>query len=172
MIFRYVFRFFAGLGLTRRSACLRIRLYVCAMAAYWSMHNGSSAEPDITRPAETVVSAGFLVFHRRLTTKSSSRLDRATWAEASTPLAWRCSSYLRARIVRCPHDGGARLEVVSSRLPCAAPTRWSARLRSIAKHVNGTVPTVFAEIDSDIPLAAGLGSSAAATVAGLRSSSM
>jgi homoserine kinase len=30
------------------------------------------------------------------------------------------------------------------------------------------VPTVLAEIDSDIPLAAGLGSSAAATVAGLR----
>jgi homoserine kinase len=30
------------------------------------------------------------------------------------------------------------------------------------------VPTVFAEIDSDIPLAAGLGSSAAASVAGLR----
>jgi homoserine kinase len=30
------------------------------------------------------------------------------------------------------------------------------------------VPTVFAEVDSDIPLGAGLGSSAAATVAGLR----
>jgi homoserine kinase len=76
--------------------------------------------------------------------------------------------YLRARIVDVRHDGGARLQVVSSR---PAPRGTNAVERAfavVAQQATGPVPTVFAEIDSDIPLAAGLGSSAAAAVAGLR----
>lgn len=76
--------------------------------------------------------------------------------------------YLRARIVDVRHDGGARLEVVSSRPPVRGTNAVERAFAAIARQATGSVPTVFAEIDSDIPLAAGLGSSAAATVAGLR----
>jgi len=76
--------------------------------------------------------------------------------------------YLRARIVDVRHDGGARLEVVSSRPAVRGTNAVERAFASIARQVSGSVPTVFAEIDSDIPFAAGLGSSAAATVAGLR----
>jgi homoserine kinase len=75
--------------------------------------------------------------------------------------------YLRARIVDVRHDGGARLEVVSSR-PAVRTNAVERAFAAIAKQAQQSVPTVFAEVDSDIPLAAGLGSSAAATVAGLR----
>jgi len=75
--------------------------------------------------------------------------------------------YLRARIVDVRDDGGGRLEVVSSR-PAVRTNAVERAFGAIAKQANGPVPTVLAEIDSDIPLAAGLGSSAAATVAGLR----
>ena len=76
--------------------------------------------------------------------------------------------YLRARIVDVRADGGARLEVVSSRPAVRGTNAVERAFASIVKQATGPVPTVFAEIDSDIPLAAGLGSSAAATVAGLR----
>lgn len=76
--------------------------------------------------------------------------------------------YLRARIVDVRADHGARLEVVSSRPAVRGTNAVERAFAAIAKQANGPVPTVFAEIDSDIPLAAGLGSSAAATVAGLR----
>jgi homoserine kinase len=76
--------------------------------------------------------------------------------------------YLRARIVDVRADGGARLEVVSSRPAVRGTNAVERAFASMAKQATGPVPTVFAEIDSDIPLAAGLGSSAAATVAGLR----
>jgi homoserine kinase len=39
---------------------------------------------------------------------------------------------------------------------------------AMARQASRAVPTVFVEIDSDIPMAAGLGSSASASVAGLR----
>jgi homoserine kinase len=76
--------------------------------------------------------------------------------------------YLRARIVDVRADDGARLEVVSSRPAVRGTNAVERAFAAIAKRATGAVPTVFAEIESDIPLAAGLGSSAAATVAGLR----
>jgi homoserine kinase len=76
--------------------------------------------------------------------------------------------YLRARIVDVRNDGGGRLEVVSSRPAVRGTNAVERAFAAMAKQAKGPVPTVFAEIDSDIPLAAGLGSSAAATVAGLR----
>ena len=76
--------------------------------------------------------------------------------------------YLRARIVDVRNDGGARLEVVSSRPAPRGTNAVERAFAAVAKQATGPVPTVFAEVDSDIPLAAGLGSSAAATVAGLR----
>lgn len=76
--------------------------------------------------------------------------------------------YLRARIVDVRHDAGARLEVVSSRPAVGGINAVERAFEAIAKQAKGAVPTVFAEVESDIPLAAGLGSSAAATVAGLR----
>ena len=76
--------------------------------------------------------------------------------------------YLRARIVDVRADGGARLEVVSSRPALRGTNAVERAFASMAKQATGPVPTVLAEVDSDIPLAAGLGSSAAATVAGLR----
>jgi len=76
--------------------------------------------------------------------------------------------YLRARVVDVRADGGARLEVVSSRPAVRGTNAVERAFAAIARQAKGPLPTVFAEIESDIPLAAGLGSSAAATVAGLR----
>jgi homoserine kinase len=76
--------------------------------------------------------------------------------------------YLRARIVDVRADGGGRLEVVRSRPKVKGTNAVERAFAAIARHASRPVPTVFAEIDSDIPLAAGLGSSAAAAVAGLR----
>ena len=76
--------------------------------------------------------------------------------------------YLRARIVDVRADGGSRLEVVSSRPTVKGRNAVERAFAAIARHAMGSVPTVFVEIESDIPMAAGLGSSAAAAVAGLR----
>src|SRR5947207_7265912 len=76
--------------------------------------------------------------------------------------------YLRARIVDVRNDGGGRLEVPSSRPAVRGTNVVERAFAAMAKQAKGPVPTVFAEIDSDIPMAAGLGSSAAAAVAGLR----
>jgi homoserine kinase len=76
--------------------------------------------------------------------------------------------YLRARIIEVREDGGARLEVVTSRPAVRGINVVERAFATIARQAKGPVPTVYAETDTDIPLAAGLGSSAAATVAGLR----
>jgi len=76
--------------------------------------------------------------------------------------------YLRARIVDVCQDGGARLQVVSSRPPVSGTNAVERAFAAASREASGRVPTVLVETDSDIPLAAGLGSSAAATVAGLR----
>src|SRR4030095_13439756 len=76
--------------------------------------------------------------------------------------------YLRARIIDVRADGGARLEVVRSRPEVKGTNAVERAFTAIARHASRPVPTVFAEIDSDIPMAAGLGSSAAASAAGLR----
>ena len=76
--------------------------------------------------------------------------------------------YLRVRIVDVRADGGARLEVVRSRPAVKGTNAVERAFAALAVHASRPVPTVFVEIDSDIPMAAGLGSSAAASVAGLR----
>lgn len=111
-----------------------------------------------------MVPAGFLLLDNEVTVPGST----ANLGGGFDTLGVAVQLYLRARIVDARQDGGARLEVVSSR---PAPRGINAVERAfalMAKQANGSVPTVFAEVDSDIPLAAGLGSSAAATVAGLR----
>ena len=76
--------------------------------------------------------------------------------------------YLRVRIVDVRSDAGARLVVRSSNPPVTGENAVERAFAALAKQAMGPVPTVFAEVQSDIPMAAGLGSSAAATVAGLR----
>jgi homoserine kinase len=76
--------------------------------------------------------------------------------------------YLRARIVDVRTDGGSRLEVVSSRPAVKGTNAVERAFAAMARHTNVPAPTVFVEIDSDVPMAAGLGSSAAASIAGLR----
>src|SRR2546425_12006008 len=65
--------------------------------------------------------------------------------------------YLRARIVDVRADGESRLEVVSSRPAVRGRNAVERGFAAIARQATGSVPTVFVEIDSDIPMAAGLG---------------
>src|SRR5262245_41832084 len=76
--------------------------------------------------------------------------------------------YLRARILDMRRDGGSRLVVATSNPPVAGENAVERAFAAAARHIGATTATVFVEIDSQIPMAAGLGSSAAATVAGLR----
>jgi homoserine kinase len=76
--------------------------------------------------------------------------------------------YLRARIIEVRDDGGATLTVTSSTPPVRGQNAVERAFHTIAQKTGRRAPTVFAEVVSDIPMAAGLGSSAAATVAGLR----
>jgi homoserine kinase len=76
--------------------------------------------------------------------------------------------YLRARIVDVRADGGARLVVAKSTPPVRGQNAVERAFAAAARHANVPVPTVTVEVESDIPMAAGLGSSAAATVAGIR----
>jgi homoserine kinase len=76
--------------------------------------------------------------------------------------------YLRARIVDIREDAGTKLVVVNSR-PAVAGTNAVERAFSwIAQRTKQRTPSVFVDVESDIPMAAGLGSSAAAAVAGLQ----
>jgi homoserine kinase len=111
-----------------------------------------------------MVPAGFLLLDNEVTVPGST----ANLGGGFDTLGVAVQLYLRARIVDVRQDGGARLEVVRSK---PAPRGINAVERAfavMAKQASGSVPTVFAEVESEIPLAAGLGSSAAATVAGLR----
>lgn len=76
--------------------------------------------------------------------------------------------YLRARIVDVRPDGGARLVVAQSVPPVRGQNAVEHAFAAAARHASLPVPTVTVEVESDIPMAAGLGSSAAATVAGIR----
>lgn len=111
-----------------------------------------------------MVSAGFLLLDNEVTVPGST----ANLGGGFDTLGVAVQLYLRARIVDVRQDGGARLEVVSSRPVPRGVNAVERAFAAMAKQAKDSVPTVFAEIDSDIPLAAGLGSSAAATVAGLR----
>ena len=76
--------------------------------------------------------------------------------------------YLRARIVDLRNDGGSRLTVVDSTPPVHGQNAVERAFAAIVQRTGVRTPSVFVEIASDVPMAAGLGSSAAATVAGLR----
>ena len=76
--------------------------------------------------------------------------------------------YLRARVVDVRDDGGARLVVAASTPPVKGENALSRAFDLAARRTRISAPTVTVNVTSDIPMAAGLGSSAAATVAGVR----
>jgi homoserine kinase len=76
--------------------------------------------------------------------------------------------YLRLRIVDIRDDGGTKLTVATSTPPVRGRNAVERAFDAIARWTGLKAPTVVAEAVSDIPMAAGLGSSAAAAVAGLR----
>ena len=76
--------------------------------------------------------------------------------------------FLRATIVDIQDDGGAKLVVAKSVPAVRSRNQLERAFEVIAKRTRRPAPTVFVEVSSDIPMAAGLGSSGAATVAGLR----
>jgi homoserine kinase len=76
--------------------------------------------------------------------------------------------YLRATIADVRDDGGAKLVVTKSTPAVRGGNALERAFEVIARRTGRTAPTVFVEVASDVPMAAGLGSSAAATVAGLR----
>jgi homoserine kinase len=76
--------------------------------------------------------------------------------------------YLRARIVDVRDDGGGRLVVASSTPPVRGQNALTRAFDLAVRRTGRRVPTVTVEVTSEIPMSAGLGSSAAATVAALR----
>jgi homoserine kinase len=76
--------------------------------------------------------------------------------------------YLRATIADLRDDGGAKLLVTKSTPPVNGTNALERAFDAIARRTGRPAPTVFVEVTSEVPMAAGLGSSAAATVAGLR----
>ena len=76
--------------------------------------------------------------------------------------------YLRATITDVHDDGGAKLVVAKSTPPVQGANALEQAFDAIARRTGRPAPTVFVEVVSEVPMAAGLGSSAAATVAGLR----
>jgi homoserine kinase len=76
--------------------------------------------------------------------------------------------YLRATIADVRDDGGAKLVVTKSTPPVNGRNALEQAFEIIADRTGRPAPTVFVEVESAVPMAAGLGSSAAATVAGLR----
>ena len=76
--------------------------------------------------------------------------------------------YLRAAITDVRDDGGSKLVVTKSTPPVKGANALERAFDEIARRTGRSAPTVFVEVSSDVPMAAGLGSSAAATVAGLR----
>ncbi len=76
--------------------------------------------------------------------------------------------YLRARVVEVREDAGTTLVVARSQPPVRGVNAVERAFDLLARRTGRQTPTVVVEVESDIPMAAGLGSSAAATVAGLR----
>ena len=76
--------------------------------------------------------------------------------------------YLRVRIVDVREDGGAALHVVRSVPAVAGRNAVERAFNALASRSPHRLPSVFVEVESEIPMSAGLGSSAAAAVAGLR----
>lgn len=76
--------------------------------------------------------------------------------------------YLRVRIVDLRDDGEARLTVTASAPAVRGRNAVERAYEALARWTGRHAPSVRVEVTSDIPMAAGLGSSAAAAVAGLR----
>jgi homoserine kinase len=76
--------------------------------------------------------------------------------------------YLRVRIVEVREDSGSRLEVVNSTPAVRGRNAVERAFAAMVQRTGRRTPTVLAEVESDVPMSAGLGSSAAATVAGVR----
>jgi homoserine kinase len=76
--------------------------------------------------------------------------------------------YLRARVVDVRDDAAPRLNVVKSSPQVHAGNALERAFALAASRTGRRPPSVSVEVESEIPIAAGLGSSAAATVAGLR----
>jgi homoserine kinase len=76
--------------------------------------------------------------------------------------------YLRARILDVDERGPATLTVVKSVPAVKGQNALERGFAAVARRTGRRAPAVTVEVESDIPMAAGLGSSAAATVAGIR----
>ncbi len=76
--------------------------------------------------------------------------------------------YLRVRILEVRDNGGSRLEVVKSTPALRGRNAVERAFSAMVQRTGRRTPDVVAEVESDIPASAGLGSSAAATVAGAR----
>ena len=76
--------------------------------------------------------------------------------------------YLRVRILEVRDDEGSRLEVVKSTPVLRGRNAVERAFSAMVQRTGRRTPTVVAEVESEIPTSAGLGSSAAATVAGGR----
>lgn len=76
--------------------------------------------------------------------------------------------YLRARVVDVRDATTGTLRVVKSAPPVKGQNALERGYAAAARRTGRRAPDVTAEVESDIPMAAGLGSSAAATVAGIR----
>ena len=76
--------------------------------------------------------------------------------------------FLRARVVDVRDDNGTRLTVRESAPPVSGRNAVERAFTLLAGRLGVQAPSVIVDVESDIPMAAGLGSSAAATVAGLR----
>jgi homoserine kinase len=76
--------------------------------------------------------------------------------------------YLRLRILEARDDGRGALRVMNSTPPVRGRNAVERAFDAIVRWTGRRTPSVFVEVVSEIPMAAGLGSSAAAAVAGLR----
>ena len=76
--------------------------------------------------------------------------------------------YLRVRIVEQKQDGLGTLTVRRADPPVPAENGVETAYQSLAARAPAGLPSLVVDIESEIPIGAGLGSSAAATVAGLR----
>lgn len=76
--------------------------------------------------------------------------------------------FLRARIIDVRDDDGTRLVVRKSQPHVSGDNALERAFALAAARTGRRTASVVVEVHSDIPMAAGLGSSAAATVAGLR----
>ncbi|MGE0392124.1 MAG: homoserine kinase [Vicinamibacterales bacterium] len=76
--------------------------------------------------------------------------------------------YLRVRLVSETPDGQGRVTVRHANPPVPAENGVERAYRSLAARAPAGLPSIVIDIESEIPIGSGMGSSAAATVAGLR----